>query len=327
MKKKSSFKVMLLTAAVVCIVIALFTTNCKASSENYDQIILEKAAERLPEMGFEFSNNPYEYGEASFEIVSKTETETATEYILSINGFETSLKFYTEEDTFRHATTNIKDVRDEYLDVIDSSKQLVCKYIDQSNILKDKEKLKQAIQETPFKEATNVSLNDEKKFSCAWFDPIDGIVYVSSNVDKVYVCEDTFVHELIHVLDYYTHNCNRDTTMEATIFSETITDLITESLDPSKPNKVGVKSCYQPYYGLLAPYLNLLGEDAIKAYFYGYDEVEKKYGDEFKIFVESIGYYYEDMDARCFYAHLIYKWYAGDKANLLAKYRVGQPVG
>ena len=308
MKKTTRFEVLLLV--VISLVVMLFTTSCNASIGKYDESILKTAKATMQKEGFWFDTyNPFKTGEMSFEIVSKTDTEDATDYLIEIDGMETSIKLYTVVDYFRHATKDIKEIRNEFIDIVNNSKKLICDYIDESTILVDKEKLKKEINETPFKEATNVSKDDEVKFSCAWFDHMDGIVYISGTADPELVCEETIVHELIHALDYYTHNCSPDISRSATLFSEAITDLIAESLNPPK-NKKGYISAYEQYYGAVSPYINLLGEDAIKAYFYGYEEVEKRFGDEFDIFIKAIDNLSGDRDAQIYYTHIIYKWYA-----------------
>lgn len=117
------------------------------------------------------------------------------------------------------------------------------------------------------------------------------------------------VHEFIHAICYYTHDLNIENEIYAnSLFNETMTDIITAALNPNL--KAGIKSSYSNYYNFVYPYINLFGETAIEAYFYGYDEIYKQIGeDEFNFFILVTNNLDKEY-AEVYYNNMIFKWYA-----------------
>lgn len=294
-------------AVVVALVVTLVTGIIAEASATYDSQILTRAKARTNNVGLDFAQNPFKDPNYSFEVEPTDraledgiEAEVLVKYG-NVRSYEQILP--TSEEAY--TPVDVIDVSDEFAPLIKSSKQKICDYINKSNVLKDKEYLKDRIQGTEFKGATYGA----DQTVGAYFSPEDGNIYINKNTQKEAICEWMFVHELVHALDYYTHGCDvKSEKYTYTKLDETITDLITESLDPKKPEN-GYMSGYRPYYEIVSPYINLMGEKALNAYFYSYDEVEAELGaEEFRLYVCIIENFEPGLP-EFYLANLIYKWY------------------
>jgi hypothetical protein len=308
-KKKSNRRFAAIAAAVVvALVVTLVTGIIAEASAAYDSKILAKAKTRTDDVGFDFIQNPFKDPDYSFEVEpSDRALEDGIEAELLVKyGDVRSYEQILPPSEEAYTPVDVIDVSDEFAPLIKSSKQKICDYIDKSNVLKDKEYLKDRIQVTEFKSATYGA----DQTIGAYFSPKDGNIYINKNTRKEAICEWMFVHELVHALDYYTHGCDvQSEKYRCTLLDETITDLITESLNPKKIEN-RYMSGYRPYYELVSPYINLMGEKALNAYFYSYDEVEAELGaEEFQLYVCIIENFTPGALPEFYFVNLVYKWY------------------
>ncbi len=179
--------------------------------------------------------------------------------------------------------------------IIQSSRDLVCKFIQDSSVLTNKEWLIERIQTLPFykySDSTHPEIISIMKAPGAHM--ISGI-YCYDKFSKYY-CEYFFVHELFHHLRYLTSGESLTTTLYyATQFVEAMTDIMTQTMNPKFINDPNYVSGYADYYGPIYTYLSIFEEEALNAYFYGYDEFFAQGGTTFKaehnLFAVAIGSY------------------------------------
>lgn len=271
------------------------------ANPNGDSSILNSAETFTIASGFTDKDlNPFVDGSRYFEVRRNSENE----FSVDVNGTEMIIQTPSSSQPSGYQPLNKSDLTDQYKEIIISSKELVYEYIDESTILKDKDNLKEYISSLSVQEAT---FTDDKNIG-AFFSPEDNTLYF--NIDNTnHICEWIIVHELIHALAYYTHDCNMDNEeYPYNRFNEVLTEIITSSLNPEFNNSI--QSGYLKYFSLIYPYINLLGEDALEAYYYGYDNIYEKISkDELDFFVVVLeNYGAENSDV--YYNNLILKWYA-----------------
>ncbi|MBQ7410671.1 MAG: hypothetical protein IJW20_04750 [Clostridia bacterium] len=186
---------------------------------------------------------------------------------------------------------------------IASAKERIYKLIDDYSIFSDKDFLKECVKNVNFylvKDSDFFSIPDTQDELVAQF--YEGSIYVNKEKQD-YFFEHTATHELIHLLRHLTHygntNWSADVPYAGMPFDEGMTEILTYSTNAHIPSNI---NGYKHYTPNIYRYLNLFKEDALKAYFYGYDEFFEKYGGEtFKIEHEAfsasfIGYNTEFID-------------------------------
>ena len=268
---------------------------------NYDSITLERAEQVTDETGFDFYSNPFSDGSRYFKVEKKSEND----FLVDVNGSKMEVQTPNEQSSSEeYHPINVSNISSKYTKIVETSKQLVFKYIDSSTVLKDKEDIKEYIENLPAKEASFTEEDDVGAF----FSDTDNCIYINRNNSDL-ICEWMVVHELIHVISFYTHGCcMEDEEFAYNLFNEILTDILTSSMNPKILQ--GVQSGYSMYYGLLYPYINLFGKEAIHAYFYGYDDIYNQVGKtEFEFFVLVIENYGVE-NSNVYYNNLIYKWYS-----------------
>ena len=301
MKKKSFIKKI---ATLSLSIIAMLTSSpaIASAASVYDASVIDTA--EYFSAATDYSNlqdNPFLTTKRTFG-VSKTEDDSFTYYKINVNG--TPMEVHVPKDEDEHpAPKNISDVPNKVQDVITSSRNLVFDYIDASDILEDKQEIKDFLSELPIKEADY----DDDSESGALFYPEDEGIYIN-RLNEEYVCEWMLVHEYFHAIAYFT---NGYTVGEYgyTFFTEFLTDTLTSSLDPAISE--GIESAYSQQATLIYPYIALAGEKAISAYFYGYDDsiyrmIQKVEFDFWIIVLQNYGTNLSDV----YYNNLIFKWYA-----------------
>ena len=276
----------------------MILSGCSNATNNYDSITLKNAANVTAESGFDFVSNPFANDSRHFTVTKDSDSK----FSVDVNGEKMIIQVPSEQSSSEYVPTN--ESVSKQIKIVSKSKKLVYQYIDTSTILKDKKDIKKYIENLNTKEA---DFTDDEGVG-AYFSYADSCIYINRNNSEA-ICEWMIVHELIHAMSFYTHNCSIENEEYAfNLFNEILTDIITSSINP-KMNR-GILSGYSVYYNLLYPYINLFGENAIEAYFYGYNtiytQIEK---DEFEFFVIVIeNYGVENSDV--YYNNLIYKWYS-----------------
>lgn len=298
MKKIKRF----LSLLFALLIFALSAAACSGNSTSkYDAKILKTTSEASS--GLVYNNdaeNPFIQGSRYFNVVQKSDGE----FFVDVNGTQATVILADDNEENPYVPTHVKNLSNNLEDLYSQSKELVYKYIDTSNILTNKEALKHYIYDLSAKQAI---FTDESTVA-AYFSTTDNMIYVNKD-NLQFVSEWAFVHELVHAISYYTHGCDISNEPYAySLFNEIMTDIITESMNPVIDKSL--MSGYNNSHLLLYPYINLVGTDAILAYFYGYDEIYKNLNkDEFEFFVfilddQNIEYF------SAFYNNIICKWYA-----------------
>lgn len=298
MKKIKRF----LSLLFALLIFALSAAACSGNSTSkYDAKILKAASEVSSALDYNNdAENPFIQGSRYFNVVKKSDGE----FFVDVNGTEATVIMTDDNEEAPYVPTHVKGLSKNLEKLYSQSKDLVYKYIDSSNILTNKEALKQYISDLSAKQAI---FTDESTVA-AYFSSTDNMIYVSKS-NLRFVSEWAFVHELVHAISYYTHGCDISNQPYAyNLFNEIMTDIITMSMSPS--NTSTSISRYTTSYLLLYPYINLIGTDAISAYFYGYDKIyENLNKDEFEFFVFTLDN--QDIEYfNAFYNNTIYKWYA-----------------
>jgi len=282
---------------LLSMMITLITTGC--SVKDYDGKILKEAATVTTELGFDSKEeNPFATGTRYFEV-----TKTEEGYLVDVNGTEKRIQV-PEHHQAAYSPKEIADVTAKHQKIVISSKKLIYQYIDASKILKNKDDIKKYIDKIAVKEAYYTPDNNVGAF----YSHADNTLYINKNASDA-VSEWMITHELVHAMDFFTHDMDIDKeTYAFNMFNEYITDIITAAMEPSLPNEV--YSGYSFFYDLVYPYINIMGEEAIEAYFYGYDKVYQKLGkNEFDFFVLVIENYGLE-NSIAYYNNLILRWYA-----------------
>lgn len=239
-------------------------------------------------------------------------------YHFQFNGSFDEQGFPTEElygkdgkyDTIYDDTiiTEFSD-RDELL--IQSARNFVVEYIKDSNVLTDKEMLIQEVENLPFYLYTD-STHPE-------LDELDApAIYIGEAVFcnrkyQDFFCEFMFVHEMIHHVRLVTSGGKfSQERYYASKLDETITDLITYAMSPKMFTSNGFVSGYSQYYEPVNKYLTIFGEDALEAFFYGYEDfLESKYKTfsvEHDAFATALYHYMNGDGAMASCEVLINKW-------------------
>lgn len=283
----------------IFLALIMLTTGCSVVSD-YDATILKNASMVTSELGYKTIDNPFKDSSRYFEV----EKTSDNEFRVDVNGTEMIIQIPLNSESEEFIPTEITPVSAKYSEILSNSKNLIFQYIDSSTILKDKDGIKEYIDSLNTNEA---NFTDDDNVG-AYFSHADSTLYINKN-NAAYVCEWMIVHEYVHAISYYTHNCSIENEEYAfNLFNEILTDLITSSLNPKIVDNV--ISGYSIDYSLLYPYIYLFKEDAIKAYFYGYDSIYEKIDyDEFRFFVLVIENYGEE-NSDVYYNNLIMKWYA-----------------
>lgn len=287
---------------VFCILLAMIMLLAGCSeTENFDDSILNDAAEITSALGYDNEReNPFINSSRSFQVDKVSENE----FHIDVNGTSMTVKLVDEENS-SFDLTDIKDIESKYDTMYSASKELVYKYIEESSILLNKEEIKEYLAGLQLKEAVFTDNND----AAAYFSYEDSTVYINTD-NSAYVCEWLLVHELIHAIAFCTHE--KDIANEEYpygVFNEVLTDIITASLTPEIDSSI--QSGYSAYYFLIYPYINLVGEEAINAYFYGYEHIYEKINqDEFDFWVTTVLENYGAENSEAYYNNLILKWYA-----------------
>lgn len=285
---------------IVMSFLVLLTGCSNAVETDYDSILLKNAKEVNAEFGFSDDSNPFDNGTRHFTVSKKSKNE----FTIDVNGTEMIVQIPAMTSNKEFEPINVTDISSKNAKILKNSQKLVNQYIDASSILKNKEEIKTYIDNLATKEGI---FTDDTGVG-AYFSYVDNCIYINRDNSK-FICEWMIVHELIHAISYYTHSCSIEKEEYAfNLFNEVLTDIITSTLNP-KINET-IKSGYAWYYDLLYPYISLFDEDAIYAYFYGYDSIYNQISkEEFELYVIVLeNYGAENSDV--YYNNLMYKWNA-----------------
>lgn len=271
---------------VIVLIVLLALSGCKESS--YESNLLDMGTEYLAD----FRNELSYAGERTYGVTYNQGT-----YTIDLNGEEYKVQ-NSGLGVENVILTNEEDCTSrKILDLVDQSKSLVEDYIKGSSVLRDKEELISGIQDIKTKMA-------DIKGAPAMYQ--DGNIYISRDSEDV-VCEWMIVHELVHGLAVITNGGVENEPYPYSLFNEVITDVITKAMKPEIMS--GILSGYIDYHEIALTYIGVFQEEAIKAYFYGYDSIWKEKGkDEVDLFVLSIDNYDSTILAQVCVNNSLLKW-------------------
>jgi len=260
----------------------------KTSNKNIDDEIIETSNKLLEEWGLEEGR--------TFSVV----IDDQDIYHIDINGYELLVTLEEPENFEETTVANVGECDSKVLSIVKKSKEIIINYIDTSNILKDKEELKQYINDIPVKMA-DLSID-----AAAIHDAVSETIFVSYQHLEA-ICEWMIVHELVHALCQKTNGGIENERYALNTFTEVLTDIITKGMEPKITS--GIESTYSIYYNWVYLYLGCLGIDGIEAYFYGYDEILKRIPEaELDIFVEAFEQVEYSEDAIIVVCNCINDW-------------------
>lgn len=200
-----------------------------------------------------------------------------SDYVISVNDVHRTYSIVLdEENSDEFVWTNIQEITSSnILKTINSSKELIINYINESLILKDKEELISYINNLPVKSANfpNYSL-------IAAFDEKLDTVFL--NIQSSLLDKHTLVHELFHALSYKTRGSSNWNKYCTVLFEEAFTELLATSVIESN-----YPTAYDTYIQYVYHFIGCTGLEAIGAYFYGLDEMQIP-AEEFHLYTIAI---------------------------------------
>ncbi len=254
------------TTWLLVVVVVLMMSGCSQDTRNYksdyDGDVIEYS-KILLESWPEFADRVYEvkYKDGIYEANINGNIQ-----MIQIQGDEPEIISHSWEEEVSN-----KDI----LEIFKNAKELVIDYIQKSRILVQKDMLIREVVDIPIK-YTDADLTAEYKSSTIFVNP--------KHSDDI--CEWMIVHELVHYLCELTNGGIYREEYPYEMFNEVMTDIITLSMGPNLPENA--ESGYAMYYDFIFAYIGCFKEEAIKAYFYGYDWIFEVVGkDEFDLFVKS----------------------------------------
>lgn len=277
--------------AVICMFSLI---GCGAKETNYEQSLFELSDEIREYIEKDVANAKQQG--VDFNIAVNKISNTV--YEVEFNGNKQKNEFY-DQSQEEFNLEQVSELSAEYQSIVTKARDSVIKYINASNILKDKEKLIEGINQINVKVAVmdTVGLHRE------------GIVYISKDFLDNFpasASEYALAHEYIHALASITNGGIENEVYGKNKLNEAITDIITLQL---YPDGSGYESIYADYYYYVCGYISCFKEKAIEAYFYGYNDIWQSTGrDEFDFFVEMFGNAPNDTYAHMYCTALIYKW-------------------
>lgn len=246
----------------VFFIITLFVCGCGSnttSTTTYDDTILQMAQEHIEQWRY--------IPDRIYSVAYDAETEI---YTIDVNGVKQQVIFPSSADSNKiEAITGDRLSRKEQK-ILDSSKELIYSYVDESNILQNKDEIKNFISEIP-------AYVIDMEYPALYF---NGKLFFGINYIDV-ICEWIAVHELVHALADFTNNGIENERYAYNVFNEVMTDIITSSMNPKLAE--GIQSGYINYYPEIYTYIGCFEEEAIKAYFYGYSKIIETIGNEHEL--------------------------------------------
>ena len=303
------WQILAIVAIIAVAVICIFTMTANAEVPTPDTEV--NFEERLFNTAKEFSEAPDFYLDPAYTLKQVTvdnsrEYYDLTAYLVKINNFEYDQLF--EGGTFVGEASRYSGVYDEtefdefsehQLKMIESARSHVIEYIKDSNVLRDKESLIEAIKNVPFYLYTDTSNEELWEVSGSPAVHIGSAIFCYKEYDKFFSVY-MFTHELFHHLRYLTCGADfSDMYYIGTPYDEGITDFLALSTGLECPTFKGYVTGYERFHNVIGEYLDIFGEKALEGFFYGTKEFMSSFYTNFEAehhaFVCAIGYY--EMDS------------------------------
>lgn len=271
----------------VFIMITLFLCGCSNSTTtNYDGAILQLAEQQINQFGY-VPNRTYSVDYADNGL-----------YVVDINGTEYQIQIPSPSNSDKIVVMTGDELGTKEQKIWQNSKELIYSYIDSSNILQDKDEIKDFI--------SNISAYIAEIDVPALYE--DGKFFIGRNyVDAT--CEWMICHELVHAIADFTNGGVENERYAYNLFNEVMTDIITASMNPKLEE--GVMSVYMDYSSIGYSFIGCFGEDALESYFYGYSDIIEIIGNEHELdfFVLSLDNAYSNEFAMICINNSINHWY------------------
>lgn len=259
-------KIIRVVTMLILVLISLTMCACTNNTEGIQSIVDEVANERD---GVVYDDYLIEIGReclAGFDRVSGrvyTVNFRNNTYFINLNGEKTEVDYIEDLGGERESVKTYGTVKEtKFLSVINRAKAILCDYIEKSTILNNKEELKQKIVDVPF------VYGKTDDFVSAFY--TNQTVYINKNCIQ-YFSEWVVVHELVHYLCELTHGGPLEEDYPFTQYVETMTDLITMSMQPEE--NLEFPSGYFENYEYVLPFVGRFEEEALQAYFYGHKRI------------------------------------------------------
>ena len=255
-------------ACLVLSVIFMFCLiACGAKEINYEQTLFMQSDE-IREYIKKDVESAKQQG-VDFNITVKKISKNV--YEVEFDGNKQTNQFY-DQSQEEINLDQVYELGAEYQSIATRARDSVIKYINSSNILKDKEMLIEGINQISVKVADMDTVG-----LCR-----EGIVYINKDVLENFpasTSEYALAHEYIHALAAITNGGIHNEVYGKNKLNEAITDIITVQL---YPDGSGFESAYADYYYYVLGYISCFEEKALEAYFYGYEDIWQITGrDEF----------------------------------------------
>ena len=291
-------KVFFLVVSAICILINVILTGCTTSTTvSYDENIIQKAIQRNVQL------TPIYTDPALLPINYEVTKTDGNNYDVVIGSEVVQIEVPPEQSYIDSSVwqNNMAEITEgNIFKIFQTSKDKVVSYIINSQIIdeSDKEFCINQINQTPLyfiDDIDSEQLDPDVFIPDAFYQ--DNAVWVFRTARES-ICEWMFTHELLHYLRELTNNVGTNLSYHGMLLDEVMTDIICSSLSPSLN---GHESGYANYYDLGWKYISVWKEEAIKAYFYGYQNLWNKTGkDEFDVFVFlSDNYDYNELAHDC----------------------------
>lgn len=281
---------------------------------NYEEQLFQNAQEDY--------ENPEVILDSSIELKSvfldSSDPESDPFYHFQLSGFDTPQgfkigEFYGDDEKYLTISeeTTFADFSKRQELIIESARDHVVKYIQDSKVLTEKDKLIEGIENIPFYLYTESS-HDILKDLDAPAIHCGNAIYCNQEYEK-YFCEWIFVHELFHHLRYLTCGNFSSERYYSLYLDEAIADLLTCATQPKTFSSDRYANGYEIYHEPVNKYLAVFGEDALYSYFYGYNEFFSSYTTfktEHDAFAFALQYYGEDVGPTACCEALIKYWHS-----------------
>ena len=299
MKKR---KFVAMTLAMVTILATL--TGCTIRS-SYDERIINSAQRAWENLGYASVENPFETGDRKFEV---KEEESEGKFEVNLDGTRSIILNEGKVQRGEYSPKSIKTLDNREKEIFRKSKEKVLDYIERSYILSNKDELRNYVE----KVAVKIATYGEDEPVGAYYENENNTIYVNE-LSENQVCEWMFTHELLHALAYKTHG-EKEYTYMYTEFNEVMTDIITSSLEPELLEDELMISGYVPKYWLVYPVLSIFQEDAIKAYWQGWERffIDERLNKEEMDFYVLVVANYGQENSEAYFNNLVLKWEAAN---------------
>lgn len=247
------------------------------------------------------AQNEMEYFEASVRGVKREVTDLSIDVNqVAENSYEVTLFEETKQNDFFEFTSysdaGITGACKLDADAMSCAKQVlrnVIKYINDSDVLKNKQEIIKKIKSVKIKFA-DISVSGIYE---------NNVIYINKSLNKndyIYV----MTHQYVHALHEITNGCEKNIIYNHSVFNETLTDAISKQICPDSYNLN-----YSDYYHYILVYIGCFEKQALEAYFYGYEDIwEQTEKDDFDFFVQIFANVTTDEYASDCFTALIYKW-------------------